>query len=91
MVAAKAEEKKKMKYSNLDSCYSFTPIAIETSGVIGMECMLFMGVGHRLQQVSEANMGFLYFFQWLSVTMQRGNAVSVVGTTAGDDGHEVLE
>ena len=30
----------------------------------------------------------MYFHQWLSVMVQQGNAVSVVGTMAGNDGHE---
>ena len=41
VVALRAEEKIKIKYSNLDFYYSFTPIAIETSGVIGTESMPF--------------------------------------------------
>ena len=88
-VAARAEEKKKLKYSILDSCYSFTPIAIETSGVIGAESMTVLHeIGHRLQQVTDDNMALPYFLQRLSVAVQRGNAASVMGTTAGDVGLE---
>ena len=42
MVAARAEENKKIKYSNLDSCYIIAPIAIETSGVVGAESMALL-------------------------------------------------
>lgn len=30
----------------------------------------------------------MHFHQWLSVMVQQGNAVSVVGTMAGNDGRE---
>ena len=33
--AAAAEERKKIKHSNLTSSYCFTPVAVETSGALG--------------------------------------------------------
>ena len=45
-VAQQAEEKKMQKYKHLDSCYFFTPVAIETSGVFGPKTMEFLkGLG----------------------------------------------
>ena len=40
-VAQQAEEKKMQKYKHLDSCYFFTPVAIETSGVFGPKTTRF--------------------------------------------------
>ena len=52
-VAAAAEKRKKRKYSHLDQCHSFVPVAIETAGVFGPETMEFLReLGRRLQLVS---------------------------------------
>ena len=52
-VAALAEERKKTKYAHLDSSHTFTPVAIETSGVIGPQSMIFVrDLGRRLAQVT---------------------------------------
>ena len=52
-VAQQAEEMKMQKYKHIDSCYFFTPVAIETSGVFGQKTTEFLkGLGHRLRQVS---------------------------------------
>ena len=40
-VAQQAEDKIQ-KYQHLDSCYFFTPVAIETSGVFGPKTMEFL-------------------------------------------------
>ena len=80
-VAQQAEEKKMQKYKHLDSCYFFTPVAIETSGVFGPKTMEFLiGLGHRLRQVSGEANSFAYLTQRLSVAIPRGNAASVLGT-----------
>ena len=78
-VAQQAEERKMQKYKHLDSCYFFTPVAIETSGVFGPKTTEFLKeLGVRLRQVS----GDLT--QRLSVAIQRGNAASVLGTIKMD-------
>ena len=41
-VAQQAEDRKKHKYKHLDSCYFFTPVAIETSGVFGPRTTEFL-------------------------------------------------
>ena len=69
------------KYKHLNSCYFFTPVAIETSGVFGPKTMEFLkGLGHRLRQVSGEANTFAYLSQRLSVAIQHGNAASVLGT-----------
>ena len=93
VVALRAEEKIKIKYSELDSCYSFTPIAIETSGVIGTESMLFsmkliMGFNKFLRVVWHFHISFSGC-QYMYIAVQRGNALTVVETTAGDDSHKL--
>ena len=74
------------KYKHLDSCYFFTPVAIETSGVFGPKTTVFLKeLGHRLRQVSgEANS------ERLSVAVTRGNAASVLGTIKMDSEEEFL-
>ena len=80
-VAQQAEDRKMRKYKHLDSCYFFTPVAIETSGVFGPKTTEFLKeLGYRLRQVpGEAN-SFAYLTQRLSVAIQHGNAASVLGT-----------
>ena len=41
-VAQLTEEKKMQKYKHLDSCYFFTPAAIETTGVFGPRITEFL-------------------------------------------------
>ena len=73
-VAQQAEARKMQKYKHLDSCYFFTPVAIETSGVFGPK---------TTESSGEANF-FAYLTQRLSVAVQRGNAASVLGTMKMD-------
>ena len=49
---AQAEEKKRSKYLHLASDHSFTPLAIEISGVIGPQLLVFLHeLGRRLEQL----------------------------------------
>ena len=80
-VAQQAENRKTQKYKHLESCYFFTPVAIETSGVFGPKTLEFLKeLGHQLRQVSREAYSFAYLTQRLSVAVQRGNAASVLGT-----------
>ena len=88
-VAQQAEDRKMQKYKHLDSCYFFTPVAIETSGVFGPKTTeLLKELGHRLRQVSGEANSFAYLTQRLSVAIQRGNAASVLGTIKMDSEEE---
>ena len=81
-VAALAEARKKSKYARLDHMHSFTPVAIETSGVLGPDSMAFLkDLGHRLARVTGEDKSTAYLLQRLSVAVQRGNTASVLGTT----------
>eukprot|EP00731_Ephydatia_muelleri_P032900 Em0024g444a len=80
---------KMQKYKHLDSCYFFTPVAIETSGVFGPKTKEFLKeLGLRLRQVSGEANSFAYLTQRLSVAIQRGNAASVLGTIKMDSEEE---
>ena len=80
-VAALAEVRKKDRYAHLDCTHSFTPVAIETSGVIGPESMAFLkDLGRRLARVTGEEKSTSYLLQRLSVAVQRGNTASVLGS-----------
>ena len=82
LVAAQAEEKKRSKYLHLASDHSFTPVAIETSGVIGPQSLVFLHeLGRRLEQTTGEAKSRAYLFQRLSIAIQRGNAASVLGSS----------
>ena len=79
-VAAYAEERKIGKYSHLSPTYLFHPIAIETSGAIGPRSRAFLReLGRRVCLESGEMNSTNYLFQRLSVAVQRGNAVAVLG------------
>ena len=74
-VAAQAERSKQEKYSALDQCHTFTPVAIETAGPFGTETFSFLReLGCRLKQVTGEAKSFSYLRQRLSIAVQRGNA-----------------
>ena len=77
-----SEEKKKSKYLQLASNHIFTPVAIETSGVIGPQSLKFLhDLSRRLEQVTGEPKSRIYLMQRLSVAVQQGNAVSVLGSS----------
>ena len=52
-VAALAEERKKNIYAHLDPSHSFTPVAVETSGVVSPQSLAFLkDLGRRMRQVT---------------------------------------
>ena len=69
------------KYSHLNSAHTFTPVAIETSGVFGAKTMRFVQeLGQRLERVTGEVRSTNFLIQRLSVAVQRGNSASVLGT-----------
>ena len=70
-VASQAEDRKKVKYSYLEGQpgICFTPIAYETSGVVGPLSLIFLG--HRLSATPGDTKSYSYtctcsnVFQWL--------------------------
>ena len=79
--AAFAEGEKEKKYSHLEHSYSFQPIAFETSGSIGPDSMSFLkDLGRRIKMVTGEPQSFSFLMQRLSVAVQTGNAISVLGS-----------
>ena len=77
-VANEAEHSKIQKYGDLDSIYSFYPIAIETSGVYGVGFL--SDLGRRLADSSGDPRSSFFLQQKLSIVIQRGNSISVFGS-----------
>ena len=80
-VAEKSEQHKICKYSHLDSPYMFTPMAVETSGVFGLQSLKFIeDLGRHLKTATDEANSKQYLLQRISVAIQRGNTASVLGT-----------
>ncbi len=78
--AAEAEMKKTHKYADIIHGVDFTPFAIETSGAWGEQALkLVNAIGRRIAAVSHEPRSTAFFRQRLFVTVQRGNAVCVLG------------
>ena len=81
-MATLAEEWKKNIYAHLGPSHSFTPVAVETSGVVGPQSLAFLkDLGRRMRQVTGKERSLSYLLQRVSVAVQRGNTTSVLGTT----------
>src|SRR5688572_7028741 len=76
-----AATRKKKKYEELQTRYIFTPIAIEMMGPLDQEGLAFIKeLGRRLTRTTEDQQETFFLFQKLSVTVQRFNAVTCLGT-----------
>ena len=84
-VANQAEQRKRQKYSDLATrCYTFVPIAVETSGVFGEEAMqFFREVGRLTRLKSNDPKSFQYLCQKISVCIQRFNSSAILGSSNG--------
>ena len=79
--AARAEKRKKRVYANLTDTFIFVPIAIETSGCWGKEAAsLLKNIGRKIASSTSEPRSSSYFFQRVSLAVQRGNAACVLGT-----------
>jgi len=75
-VAEIAASRKSVKYVGLDSRYIFQPIAVESLGPINDSATTFLGdLGRRIAEQSGEIREGNFLFQWLSVLIQRFNAV----------------
>ena len=84
-VAAHAEQRKQLKYAELEASHHFVPVAIETTGVCGPEALQFLReLGHCLKAETGEPRSLQFLFQRISVAMQRGNAAAVLGTIKGN-------
>ena len=75
-VAALAVNRKKGKYGGLDSTYTFTPIAIESSGACGSLTMGFLrDLGNRLKLTTGEENSFKYLLQRVSGSPKRQQCI----------------
>ena len=78
-MAALAEESKIAKYRTL---HMFVPPAVETTGVFGPLTHVFLkDIGRRIFLATGERLSRYHLTQCVSVTIQRGNAASVMGTS----------
>ena len=74
------------KYSDITSTHVFFPIAIETAGSWDTEATeLIEELGRRITEATEDPKETTYLFQRISITIQRGNALSFFNTFDRND------
>ena len=79
--ADEAEREKHNAYIDLKTEYNFTPLAFETFGSIGPETSLFLKrLGKLMARSTGEPKSLDFLLQRISVAIQRGNAISVLGT-----------
>jgi hypothetical protein len=80
-VADAAETRKAAQYRHLLATHIFAPVAIETSGNFGSDTHLFLKeISKRLKSNSGEALSHQFLLQLLSVAVQRGNTLSILGT-----------
>ena len=85
-VAKEAEERKNKTYENLLETHHFTPIAVETMGTWGDAGKEFIKeLGKKIKEQTGEKKAASYLFQSIGIAMQRGNALSVLGTIREDE------
>ena len=79
--AKQAADNKATKYQELETTHIFFPVAIETAGSWGHQAIeLVQEIGRRIDDITVDSRETTFLFQRLSVALQRGNAVSFLGT-----------
>ena len=81
-VADAAETRKAAQYHHLLATHIFAPVAIETSGNFGSDTHLFLKeISQRLCKSSSGEaLSHKFLLQRISVAVQRGNTLSILGT-----------
>ena len=85
-VANEAENRTNQHYEELTNSYHFVPVSVETLGVwgkTGLNCM--KEVGKTLIEQSGDKRASSFIFQSISIAVQRGNALSILGTMEADE------
>ena len=79
--AIHAEKEKHKSYGFLGNSYHFVPVAVETSGTFGPEAKsFFRDLGARIKHASGDKMAHNFLIQRISVAIQRGNCMAILGT-----------
>ena len=89
-----AETKKINHYSNLTQGYNFVPVCIETYGVFGDLGIAFIkDLGKMIISQTGEKRATAFLFQSIGIAMQRGNALSILGTIKQDEDqlHEIYQ
>ena len=69
-------------YNDLVSQYDMVPVAVETLGSWGPSGLKFIeDIGSRISAVTWQKRSKFFLFQAISMAIQRGNVISVLGTT----------
>jgi len=84
MVAELAAERKLMKYSNLSTNLILQPIAVKNLGAFSSSDFT-LALGHKISSVSGEERETSFLFQYLSVALQRFNAVLLHDTFVSQD------
>ena len=83
--------RKLAKYDSLAPYHTFVPVAIESLGIIGTLSMAFLkDVSRRIRQRTGEVKAHQYLLQRLLVAVQRGNAISVMGSMGGLGGPNIF-
>ena len=85
-VAKEAEDRKYKTYENLLDSHHFIPIAVETMGTWGEAGKdLIIELGKKIKEQTGEKKAASYLFQSIGIAIQRGNALSVLGTIREDE------
>jgi hypothetical protein len=80
-----AADRKELKYQPLAHTHTFTPIAFETLGPINSKGKDFLNdLGRRISACTRDMRETAFLFQRLSLTIQRFNAVCIIGSFCFD-------
>jgi len=80
-----AADNKTTKYQELETTHILFPVAIETAGSRGHQAIeLVQKIRRRITDITEDSRETTFLFQGLSLALQRGNAVSFLGTFPSD-------
>ena len=77
----KAEDRKRKRYTSLESHYRFEPLAIETMGTYGSSTTkLVAEIGRKITGATGDPRETHWLHQRISIAVARGNAASVLAT-----------
>ena len=80
--AEKAEILKQKKYGGLLRTHAFSVVAVETLGPIGEDAVDFLlDLGRKISRATGDPRESAFLFPRVSIAVQRGNSVSVLGTS----------
>ena len=85
--AAVAENLKRMRYASLADRYIFTPVAVETTGVVGEAgSKLLRDIGGRISAATKDPREVSWLLQRVSIAIIRGNSAAILATAPPEAG-----